>query len=691
MPPRKRSTPAIGAAYGAVAGIVFFAALAIVELISLLPSQYVWLSHSSFRWLANAAVAYSLAYYALIGVIVGFFVGALSFWIVSLRGRLIAVRWGWLPISIVGFLFLLLVGGKILNVWIMPHRSQFSFYIWKGLYTICCLLFSIAVGIGTRSAAGLSSPRPKPRVRSLLRMAIVLLMVLGVYLGASVALVAWTGARAENRLQERAQGGEQASPADRMSRPNVLLVVIETTRADHLGCYGYERQTTPSIDEWIAGQGALFENAIVQAPFSGPSKASIATGRYPHSHGVRDHPQLLPYSELTIAEAFKAQGYVTAGIGAGAWEDPQYGYHQGNDSFHSVTASYDRRRFWPFVTTFGLSLNTLAPWYTDPEERIKVVGAERAVDMAHDWMLGKHDEGKPFFMHLEFNEPHAIYEPPPPFDTCFGPTDKGQAFMRELMDRAIGTGVSRYEYDSLGREPEVLAQTVALYDGEIAYVDHELGRLFDAMSSSGYIETTIIVVTADHGENFGEHDVYFCHTLLYDTAVKVPLLLRYPREIPPGTRVSTPVESIDIFPTLLVLAGVSTKGLPLDGESLMGPVRTGIGKPYVFTESRFYHPSFTRYEHYRLSVPGAEGKWRSVRNDNLKLIRIPTLAGVEWELYDLADDPGEKVNLTGGHPMEEVLRDALERWIAEGEAPAAPVTIDDEETRERLRSLGYID
>lgn len=686
MPPRKRSTPAMGVAYGAIAGILFFVALAIIELVSLLPSQYPWLGRGAFFWLKNGAVAYSLAYYGSIGAVAGAITGAVLFWIISLRGRLAAVRWGWLPVSLAGFALLLLAGGKVLNVWVMPPRSEFSFYIWNGLYSLGCLLLALLVGFTVRSAAGFSSPRPKPNVWRLIRAAFVCLVLLWIYVGVSVALVGWTGTRSEKRLAEELSAGAAAA-----ERPNVLLVVIETTRADHVGCYGYERETTPNIDQWMANQGVTFEAATVQAPFSGPSKASIATGRYPHSHGVRDHPQLLPYDETTLAEALKARGYVTAGVGAGAWEDPQYGYHQGFDAFNSITVSYDLGNFWPFVTTFRLSLNVLAPWYTDPEERITTVGAERAVDMAGQWMQSKYEAGVPFFMHLEFNEPHAIYEPPPPFDTRFGPTPAGKAFMSEMKNGAVGTGVSRYEYESLGKPPEVLEQTIALYDGEIAYVDHSLGRLFEAMSSAGYIESTIIVVTADHGENFGEHDVYFCHTFLYDPAVRVPLLIRYPQGGLPASRVSGPVELIDIYPTVLELVGLPADSRTLDGVSLLDSVEAGKSKSPAFTESRFYHPSFARYKHYRLEVPGDEGKWRSVRRGDLKLIRIPTLAGIEWELYDLASDPEEKVNLTGRFAVEDTLRAVLEEWMAQGEVSSQPVSIDDEETRERLRSLGYID
>jgi len=700
MPPRKVSTPVIGAAYGALAGTIFVAALAALELISLLPSRYPWLAHGSFRWLENAAVAYSLLLYAVAGALGGALVGAAAFWILSMRGRLTAVKWGWLPFTALSFALLLVAGGKILNVWIIPHRVHFSFYIWNGVYTVLCLAFVAIVGAAVRGAAGLSAPRPKPRVGALWRRTAVCIIVLGVYFGASVALVAWTGSRDGEGGREAKPGGgttgERAAPRGggspgREDRPNVLLVVIETTRADHVTCYGYDRPTTPNIDRWMAGQGALFENAVVQAPFSGPSKASIATGRYPQSHGVRDHLQLLPYEEVTLAELFKKNGYATAGIGAGAWEDPRYGYHQGFDSFRSITASYDRASFWPFVRTFELSLNAVAPWYTDPDERMFVVGARRAVEVASRWMREKHQEGKPFFMHLEFNEPHAIYEPPPPFDTIFGTTDKGKRLMDRLRSGELTPGVVRYDYESLNLEPEVLEQTIALYDGEIAYVDHELGRLFDEMSRAGYLENTVIVVTADHGEDLGEHGIYFCHTFLYDASVKVPLLLRYPKRVPPGTRVEPPVELIDIFPTVAELAGISVEALPLDGSSLLTPLRTGEGKPYVFTESRFFHPSLARYKNYRLQVPGLEGKWRSVRHGDLKLIMIPTLGGVEWEMYDLASDPGETKNLAGEHPMEETLRKALEDWMASARTRTGPARGLDEETIERLRSLGYVD
>jgi arylsulfatase A-like enzyme len=676
----------LGAACGAASGLMFFAAMAAVELVVLFPERYSWLERAPFGWLANAAVAYSLALYAAFGVVVGAVAGSLVFLALTIRGRLTAVRWGWLVLAAAGFVVFVLIAGRALNTWVFPSRAHFTFYVYNGLFLAGSLLYAALVGVSVRRAAGAAGPWPRPRSGRLWRGTAGLLLGIGAYLAISVGLMAWRGS-----ADAGGGKGEASGKAGATQPPNVLLVVIETTRADHVGCYGYSRNTTPAIDMWMADQGTLFENAIVAAPFSGPSKASIATGRYPQSHGVRDHPMLLPYKESTMAEIFKDHGYATAGIGAGDWEDPEYGYHQGFDSYNSITASYDRTDFWPFVTAFELRLNRLAPWFTDPKKRETSLNADRAADLAHNWMLAKVRDERPFFMCLEFNEPHFVYTPPPPFDTAFGPTDKGKKLEEEIQSVSQGKGLYRYDYDSLGYGPDVLEQMIALYDGEIAFVDHALGKLFEEMSTAGYLASTVVIVTADHGENLGEHGVYFCHAFLYDSSVKVPLLLRYPAEIPAGLRVSTPVQLIDIAPTLLDLAGIQTQGLDMDGTSLRKVIETGQGKPYIFIESRYYQPSFARYKNYRLSIPGLEGKWRAVRHGDLKLIRIPTPSGLVWELYDLANDPGETTNLSGTLPEEKEMREALEAWIAMDKSAGEPASVKDKETMDRLRSLGYVD
>jgi arylsulfatase A-like enzyme len=687
MASRNRASPTrLGAACGATAGLMFFAAVAAVELMVLLPLRYPWLDRAPFGWLANAAVAYSFLIYAAFGVVAGAVGGALLFLALSLRGRLVAIRWGWLVVTAAGCVVLVLLAGTLLNSELFPTRSHFGFYVWNGVFLAGSLIYAAVVGISIKRGACISGQWPRVRVGRLCRGTVCLFLGISAYFAISVALVAWRGP-----VDKGADGPATAGNGASTKPPNVLLVVIETARADHVGCYGYYRNTTPAIDMWMAEGGTLFENAIVQASFSGPSKASIATGRYPQSHGVRDHPMLLPYEEKTLAEILKEHGYATAGIGAGAWEDPEYGYHQGFDSFHSITASYDRGSFWPFLNTFNMRLNQLAPWYTDTDERAYLINAEHAADMAHEWMLAKVEEDKPFFMCLEFNEPHFTYVPPPPFDTSFGPTDKGKELVNEIQAAGSGKGRYRYEYESFGFDEETLEQMIALYDGEIAFCDHALGKLFDAMSSTGYLASTIVVVTSDHGENFGEHGVYFCHTFLYEPSVRVPLLVRYPTGIPSGVKVSHPVGLIDIVPTVLDLAEIETAGLRLDGQSLVEVTETGGGKPYVFIESRYYHPSFARYKNYRLTLPGLEGKWRAVRHGNLKLLRIPTPSGTIWEMYDLASDPMETVNLSGDHPMEEELREVLEAWITLGMTTGEPAAVKDQETMERLRSLGYVD
>jgi arylsulfatase A-like enzyme len=674
-----RHSPAvIGAVFGAASGLMFFLAIAALELVALLPSQYAWLGQAPFGWLANSAIAFSLVFYGIIGVVTGAIIGSLVFLILSLWGRLVAVRWGWAAVAAAGFFVLAMLAGRALNTWVFPPKVEFSFYIWNGFFAAACFLYALLIGFFIRRTMNLIGPKPQPKIKRMLCGTGGVVLILGAYLSISVLLVGW-----------KTSIKTDAYPAGVAKPPNVLRVVVETTRADHVSCYGYERNTTPALERWMAEQGALFENAIVQASFSGPSKASIATGCYPHTHGVRDHPQLLSYEHTTLAEYLKERGYATGSIGKGCLEDPKYGYHQGYDLYNSLSSSYEMGNFWPFVTAFTLRLNRWAPWYEDPDEKAVILDADRAAQIAHEWMLDKVNEGRPFFMGLELYEPHFTYIPPAPFDTVFCRTDRGKDLVREIQSGEKGRYF--YDYESLGYDQELLNQIVALYDGEIAFVDYAMGRLFEAMSSAGYLDSTIVVLTADHGENFGEHDVYFCHSFLYEPAIRVPLLIRYPKEIPAGTRVSAPVTNADITPTVLDLVGVEREGLELDGQSLLQVIRTGESKPYVFSESRFYHPSYARYKYYRITVPGLEGKWRAVRNGDLKLIRIPTPSGPVWEMYDLKSDPMETSNLSGNHPMEEELREVLEAWIALGENIGQPAAVKDKEMLDRLRSLGYID
>jgi arylsulfatase A-like enzyme/Flp pilus assembly protein TadD len=286
--------------------------------------------------------------------------------------------------------------------------------------------------------------------------------------------------------------GVAVFPRAQAPKPNVLLVTIDTVRADHVGAYGYTKPTTPTLDR-LAREGVRFADATSQAPLTGPSHAAILTGSYPGRFGVRDNAASpLPPSATTIAELFKAAGYRTGAFIGAFIVDRQYGFGQGFDQFDS--------RFERFTSAAKLQARRPA-------------GA--VVDDALKW-LGS-GTSAPFFAWVHLYDAHAPYDAPPAFQTRFPSTP---------------------------------------YDGAIAYVDASVGRLVDALQQSGALERTIVCVIADHGEGLGEHGESEHGFFLYDTTLHVPWILRLPERGHAGAVVSEQVRAIDVAPTLAALAGL---------------------------------------------------------------------------------------------------------------------------------------
>jgi choline-sulfatase len=275
-------------------------------------------------------------------------------------------------------------------------------------------------------------------------------------------------------------------------KPNVLLVTIDTVRADHVGAYGYTKGSTPTLDR-LAREGIRFADATTQAPLTGPAHAALLTGSYPGRLGVRDNATTpIPESATTAAELFKAAGYRTGAFIGAFIVDRQYGFGQGFDEFDS--------RFDGFTSAGKLLARRPA-------------GA--VVDDALKWLGGA--ANVPFFAWVHLYDAHAPYDAPPAFRARF---------------------------------------PAAHYDGAIAYVDASVGRLVDALQQSGALERTIVCVVADHGEGLGEHGETEHGFLLYDSTLHVPWIVRMPRRQHAGTVVADQVRAIDVLPTLAALAGL---------------------------------------------------------------------------------------------------------------------------------------
>ncbi len=293
---------------------------------------------------------------------------------------------------------------------------------------------------------------------------------------------------------------------------NVLLVTFDTTRADRIGCYGYERASTPNLDA-LAAEGFLFEQAFSAVPITLPSHSTILTGQYPLAHGVRDNGVFrLSDSQTTLAEILSAAGYGTAAAIASFPLESSFGADQGFDLYDdNFAAAYQDFLGQRVVPKFGL--------YFDERHAALVNQA------LMPWLDEHHD--RPFFAWAHYFDPHQPYAPPPPYDQLF-------------ID-----------------DP---------YDGEIAYADEALGGLIDHLRELGVLERTLIIVTADHGEGLDEHNELTHSTLAYNTTLHVPLILRIPG-LEGGAAIPQRVGTVDIVPTVLDLLGLEPPGA-FQGQSL---------------------------------------------------------------------------------------------------------------------------
>lgn len=468
-------------------------------------------------------------------------------------------------------------------------------------------------------------------------------------------------------------GLERRLPESPHGRPSVLLITIDTLRDDHLPPYGYGRDTAPVFTR-IAREGALFLNTVATAPFTQPATASLMTGLYPHTHGVRNHPNLLAEPFVTLAEALAAEGYRTAAFSSQGLLVPTWGFGQGFGLFAHVGSPF---RF--DITLLGKILHRTGirryerRWEADAVSR-------RAVE----WLAGAPRE--PYFLWLHYLDPHFPYTPPEEYARRFD-TEGGSV---GLTDERDAEGRRRIFF--LGLPERQVRENLDLYDAEIRCTDDRIGRVIDRLEAAGALDRTIVVITSDHGESLGEHGLYFAHThFLYEPTMTVPLAVRYPARLPAGTRLAKQITTVDLMPTILDLAGAA---IPpgLEGRSALPLLDGGDEAPvYAFGENGRTIAGDHEEENPRWLAPGDAGRWSMVRTDDWKLLRIPDEGGAVYELYDLRNDPAELVNLADGRPdMVDSLGAVLQGWMGAATAEATTKSEIDDETMRALRSLGYI-
>ena len=447
------------------------------------------------------------------------------------------------------------------------------------------------------------------------------------------------------------------------SPPNLLLVVLDTTRADALSCYGNPVSTTPRLDA-LAAQGALFERAFSTDFWTLPSHASLLTGLYPSEHGATSETNHLGEQAVTLAEVLQRRGYATGAFVANPWVGEQRGFGQGFQRF-SETWRSDR----PAGSSHRL----------DPG----------AVEDALAWIDARVKAGEPFFAFLNLNRAHLPYDPDPEVEVRLHPEPRPLARVARLKRVAgmwgyLGGAISLDELDF-----QILRE---LYDGEVAMTDALVGRLVDHLAGLGVLDRTVVVVTADHGENVGDHGRIDHLLSMYDSTLHVPLLFRYPPVIRPGERHDGLVSLVDVFPTVLGLLGQGNE--ETDRRSLLGRERGGgpeASVPYVVAENERPRNGvdLMRREYPGFDASSIDQRLRMIRTGDYKLVWREH-DGVE--LYDLRSDPGEEHDVAALQPeARHRLEALLEAWKA-GLAPppkSAQAASPDAETTRQLRALGY--
>jgi len=416
-------------------------------------------------------------------------------------------------------------------------------------------------------------------------------------------------------------------------KPNIILITLDTTRADHLGCYGYSRLTSPNLDSF-ARQAVLYTKCISTSSWTLPAHASLFTGKFTSSHGVRHHPKgplfladavdegrdrikirargMSAY-ETTLAEILKSEGYQTAGIAGGPWMKRIFGLDKGFDFY-------------------------------DDDQILRSGG--RSADLVNECAFGWLDQVRkePFFLFINYFDPHYPFQPPEEYADIFA-----------KRDRSV----------PLAKQPREIK--IALYDAEIVFMDVFLGRLFDKLKTDGLFDNTMIVITADHGELLGEDYKWGHGKYLTQEEIYIPLIVKYPSDLVPAGRSDQYIQLVDVFAMIL-----HQLEIPFP-ENIQGEAPPAITHPII---SETY--------------PLKKQALRSIIEGEYKLVWHD--GGIQ-ELFNIVKDPEENRNLVTEDPrLRRKLLNTLETYITSlpSTTPSSPEKTVDKKTRDALKSLGYL-
>ncbi|MBI5030576.1 MAG: sulfatase [Chloroflexi bacterium] len=459
--------------------------------------------------------------------------------------------------------------------------------------------------------------------------------------------------------------------------PNILLIVIDATRARNLSCYGYARATSPNLDR-LAAQGVLYEQAITSAGWSLPAHASLFTGLYASRHGADDQHKYLQSDHLTLAEMLSARGYCTLAFCDNPYVGPATGLDRGfqwfNRSFNSSTRPASKK----IAKLTRRYRNALAK--ARGEHDSGAANINRHVLESLQRLKG---QSSPFFMFMHYEDTHAPYRLPEKF-ARFLPKNIE-------LDKALKVNQDPWKHliDPKQMSEEDFQILRALYDSEIYYVDYRIGQVLNTLQAMDMYDNTLIIVTADHGENIGDHGMMAHKYCLYDTLMHVPLIIRYPSGVTNPGRVQHQVQTLDIVPTILSMLRDTDSPvfLSLQGYDLLSSYR----REFTIAEqsrpdlSKFY----TRFP--GVDVSRFDRALTMIRDDRYKFIWA---SDGRHELYDRKSDPSEEHNVIDVLPhVAANLEKQLQEWQSgfKRVEVSTPAPEFDQEVVERLQALGYLE
>ena len=449
-------------------------------------------------------------------------------------------------------------------------------------------------------------------------------------------------------------------------KPNIILIILDTARADSLGVLAEHGSSTPNIDD-ISRQGTTFVNAFAPSPWTVPSHASIFTGHYSHRHNAVHEHFRLSNSFQTMAEILKSLGYITGGFTCNAWLRPKSGMEQGFDTYKEVYKEQTKPK-------------------TDQ-------GAAKATEMVVNWLNQLADDGKPFFLFVNYMEAHMPYKPPAKIlyrldSMKAGP---GMRFFSNFPIKLAGL----YNIGRLKLTPDELTRVQTLYRAEIAYVDEKIGTLISCLRTHGPLDNTILIITSDHGENLGEHNLMGHEFSLFDTVLHIPLIVRFPSALPPGESVEAPVSLVDILPTILEILGDHARLAELKGVSLLRAKNVQANEDRSIL-AEYSRPKTLINYHMRRRFPQVDLSHYDVSLKALRKGRFKYVVSDRGEefLYNVAEDPAELADISASFPEQlSRLRTELTELtqtvgpIEDREDKSEPFT---PEQRRQLESLGYL-